>query len=111
MSFKVINWATKAQTNTPVQKLVLLLLADRAGDDGTCSLSLSKIASDACMSRRAVIMNIKKLSNLGFMSVTSRKVLMGKKSVLTSNLYRLHIDTYPLGRCDAPNSKGFKQEK
>ena len=99
MSFKAMCWAAKAQTNTPVQKLVLLLLADRAGDEGTCFPSLSRIASDACMSKSAVIRNVKKLSDIGFVSVTRRTVPMGKKKVNTSNLYLLHIDTYPLGMC------------
>lgn len=93
MSFRAMTWAAGVQTNTPTQKLILLLLADRASEEGTCYPSLNRIAFDACVSRQCVIENIKKLAAHGFISVQKRTIKSeesGNKHN-KSNIYLLHV--------------------
>lgn len=100
MSFKAMSWAAKAKTNTPVQKLVLLLLADRCSDNGVCFPSIERIADDACMSSKSVIENIKKLAAHGFISVHKNSVVRdnGIMSGGRHNVYVVHVGNYPLGK-------------
>lgn len=99
MSFRAMTWAASVKTNTATQKLVLLLLADRTGDDESCYPSLNRIADDACISRRCVIENIKKLAVHGFLSVEKRTIEHEEtgKAWNKSNLYILHVGSFPLG--------------
>lgn len=92
MSFKATTWAASVKTRTPTQKLILLLLANKTDDDGICSPSINRIADDACMSRSAVIENIKKLAANGFIDVTRRTEEDPESGAKrnASNLYRLN---------------------
>jgi len=92
MSFKAMSWAASTKTHTPIQKLILLLLADRANDDGFCFPSMKTIAEDACMSRSAVMENVKKLAAQGLINVTKRTITDEEsgKARNTSNLYHLN---------------------
>jgi len=103
MSFKAMTWAASVKTPTSTQKLILLLLADRAGDDNTCFPSLKRISNDACVSRRCVIENIKKLASNGFIAVEKRTIEAEETGTIynKSNLYLLNVGSYPLGDSDA----------
>ena len=96
MSVQAMFWALKVKTNTPTQKLILLLLADRANDKGTCFPSMSTIAKDACVSRGCVIENVKKLSALGFIDVKNRTIKNAETGTnrQTSNLYKLNLGSH-----------------
>jgi len=74
MSFKLMALAATAKTSTPTQKLILLLLADKANDDGICWPKMKTIAADACVTRQCVLENVKKLAALGFIHVKKRTV-------------------------------------
>lgn len=74
MSFKLMALAATAKTQTPTQKLILLLLADKANDDGVCWPKMKTIAADACVTRQCVLENVKKLAALGFIRVQKRTV-------------------------------------
>lgn len=82
MSFKAMTWAASVKTPTSTQKLILLLLADRAGDDNTCFPSLKRIADDSCTSKRCVIENIKKLAANGFIFVEKRTIHNEETAIL-----------------------------
>ena len=92
MSFKAMSWAASTKTHTPIQKLILLLLADRANDEGFCFPSMKTIAEDACMSRSAVMENVKKLAAQGLINVTKRTITDEEtgRARNTSNLYHLN---------------------
>ena len=67
--------ATKAtwklgKTITAIQKLLLLSLADRAGEDGECWPSLKRIMSDTNLDRHTVVDNRKILVEKGFIQMT-----------------------------------------
>jgi len=87
MSFMAMAWASKQKTGSPTKKLILLLLADRANDEGYCWPSIQSICSDCELSRDAVIRNIKRLEADGLLSVIRRK----EDGVNLPNHYKLHL--------------------
>lgn len=93
MSIKATAWAISARTRTPMQKLLLLLMANAADDEGFCDPSISTMAINACASRQGVVQNIKKLASQGFIGVTQRTFTDSRtgKSWPNSNLYHLNI--------------------
>ncbi len=115
MSFRAMTWAASVKTQTPVQKLILLLLADRANDEGFCWPSINRIADDACISRQCVIENIKKLAALGFITVTKRTIRDAENGVEKSqtNLYHLNtwvvnvVDRGVVNDIDHPSQRGL----
>lgn len=88
MSFRVMDWASKQKTGSPTRKLILLMLADRANDKGYCWPSLKTIAEDCELKKDAVIRNIKKLEDGGFLTVIRRE----KDGVSLPNHYQLNMD-------------------
>ena len=103
MSFRAMTWAASVKTQTPVQKLILLLLADRANDEGFCWPSINRIADDACISRQCVIENIKKLAALGFINVTKRTIRDAESGVEGNNTNVYHLNTGVVNIVDYPS--------
>jgi len=98
MSFRAMTWAASVKTQTPVQKLILLLLADRANDEGFCWPKMDTIAADCCMSRSCVHENVKKLAALGFILVQKRTIESEEGGRHNApNLYKLQVGAAPLG--------------
>jgi|694.fasta_scaffold17742_23 hypothetical protein len=62
---------------TAIQKLILLSLADRAGEDGECWPSIPRLEADTNLNRKTLIDNRKKLIALGLIELTGE--MMGKK--------------------------------
>ena len=88
MSFKAMAWASKQKTGNSTRKLILLLLADRANDEGFCWPSMSTVAEDCELTREAVSRNIKVLEKKGFLKIVRRK----KDGVNLPNQYYLNMD-------------------
>ncbi len=82
-----MTWASKQKTGSPTRKLILLLLADRGGDDGYCWPSLKTIAEDCELEKRSVIRNLKRLEDDGFIRIVKRKV----DGVYLQNHYVLNL--------------------
>lgn len=70
---------------TPVDKIVLLCLADRANDGGFCWPSVATIARETGVSPRGVQAALRRLRQLGLIDV--RQSAGGRMS----NVYRLHL--------------------
>jgi hypothetical protein len=66
-------WAVKQSTGSPTCKLILLLLADRANDEGMCYPSIDTIARDCELGTATVKRNIKSLAEKGFLRIERRK--------------------------------------
>lgn len=86
MQNKIIAWVwdMPVRGNT---KLVLFMLADHAGEDGTCCPGVNRLAQIGGISRSSVIRQIKKLIELGIISKEMRPN--------NSNLYQLNIHLKP----------------
>jgi len=88
MSFKAMAWAAKCRTGGSTKKLILLLLADRANDDGICWPSLATIADDAELTPECVCRNVSILEKAGFLKKKKRSGAGKYKN----NEYHLRVD-------------------
>lgn len=70
------TWKLSGQI-TAIQKLILLALADRAGEDGECWPSIKRLEADTNLNRKTLIDNRKKLIGLGLIELTGE--MKGKK--------------------------------
>ena len=83
MSHEATNWASKVRGISPMQKLVLMLMADcHNGHTRECFPSIDTLAKDSCAGRRTVIRAIHSLEAAGLISI--------KKQEGKSNRYDLH---------------------
>lgn len=93
MSSRATHWALQQTTELPVDKLVLIALADFADDNNQCFPSRKRLAAIGMCSIDTVDRSIKRLMDLGMISKTERPAERGG---LTSNCYTLHVDTASL---------------
>jgi hypothetical protein len=82
-----MNWAWR-QTLTPTLKLVLMALADSAGDQGVCWPSVSTLSKKCSVSTRTVRRSLRVLMDSGTLIAEARRRSDGSS---TSNRYRLLI--------------------
>lgn len=88
MSFQAMSWAVEKQLPAN-QKLVLLMLANFAGDHGgNCYPSHDRLAEDCGMSKTTVKECIKRLADAGLLTVIHRST----DGVNLPNYYRIHVD-------------------
>lgn len=87
MSFQAMAWAVGLKLPTR-EKFVLLMLANYASNDkGDCYPSLARLAEDTGMVNNTVIAAIKKLEDMGVLTVQRRKL----DAVNLPNVYRLNL--------------------
>lgn len=87
MSLEATQWAW-GQSLTPMQKLVLLSLSDRAGKDAVCYPSVQRLEADTGMNRKTIMEAIKALE--GFCLLTVDRGL-GRGNIYKLNLEEKHI--------------------
>lgn len=73
VSLPATQWAWRQQGLRPLHKLILLRLADRAGDDNTVWPSYSLICEDTGVDKKTVWAAIKALRDIGLISDTGRR--------------------------------------
>jgi len=86
MSFKAMAWASN-QKLPAMQKIVLLMLANRADENGVCFPSHELIAEDCGMGRSTAIRQIDSLEVDGYL-----KVVRAKKGSHQVNKYILSLE-------------------
>jgi hypothetical protein len=91
MSLKVMHWAWSL-TLAPVQKIVLLALADEANDDGFCFPSVRYLANKCSVDERTIQRVLRKLTRGQYVSIEHR---FRRDRARTSNGYRLAINDAP----------------
>ncbi len=87
MSFRCMAWASKQKTGSGTRKLVLIMLADRAGDNNKCYPSHARLAEDCDLSIDTVRRAIKQLEKDGFLKIIHRV----KDGTKLSNVYLLGV--------------------
>src|SRR5574343_1551009 len=85
MSIDATRWSWQQPVKAN-QKIVLLSLADRAGDNHDCYPSIKRLAQDCGMSRSALFANLEELEKLGLIKRINRS---SEKSGTISNIYQL----------------------
>ncbi|WP_410001761.1 helix-turn-helix domain-containing protein [Tardiphaga sp. 709] len=66
MSWQATNWATQLRVRSPIDKLCLLMLRNRADQDGVCWPSQARLADEGEMSADTVQRSLKRLEADGF---------------------------------------------
>lgn len=73
MSFRATTWAIDQRGVTALEKLVLIILADRHNNDtNRCDPSMALVAEDCGMSRASVIRCVKSLAKRGLLAIHQR---------------------------------------
>jgi hypothetical protein len=81
MSLDATRWAWKQRDITPSQKLILLSMADRAGEQHTCYPSIPRLVEDTGLNRKTVMKNIKIMAEMNLLVI--------EQGVRRSNIYTL----------------------
>jgi len=94
MSLHAMSWAREVMPEMPESikagpRLLLLLMADYANEQGVCWPSVRRLADEMACSRSTVQRAIEALVEHGIMTVVARKTPTGRQ---TSNFYRLAMD-------------------
>ncbi|KYQ80572.1 DNA-binding protein [Acinetobacter sp. NRRL B-65365] len=79
MSLDATIWAFKAAVKTSSQRLVLLALADRAGDEHKCYPSLKRLEKDTVLNRKTIIKVLDELEEGAFIKFTGKTTGNGVK--------------------------------
>lgn len=107
MSIDATRWAWKQQGISPTQKLVLLSMADRAGEDHTCWPSITRLVQDTGFSDRTIQKAIAGMEAIGLVRriATSGKVnrylLLGVSAREAESMHTAK----PLPGCDAQHAE------
>jgi DNA-binding transcriptional MocR family regulator len=92
MSWEATNWAVRQTAGSPVAKLLLLLLADRADENHSCFPSLKLLAPESESSVATVKRHLDRLRDDGLIEWTRGGVPMGQGRFGASNRYVLPVD-------------------
>ncbi|QZY44371.1 helix-turn-helix domain-containing protein [Mycolicibacterium austroafricanum] len=65
MSWKALNWAISIEVSTPIERLILVLLANRADESLSCYPSLGTLVSESRAARSTVLKALSKLEEAG----------------------------------------------
>lgn len=90
MSSRATHWALQQMTELPVDKLILIALADFADENHQCFPSRKKLAIIGMCSVDTVDRALGRLIEAGFVSKSERH---SDRGGLTSNSYTLHVET------------------
>ena len=101
MSIEALNWALATNTKTSAAKVVLLILANRANEEGKCWPGMTGIGKQACMTRRGVLNNIRKLEHMGLLSTVRQPQPL-------TNIYQLNLQSSALDALgnEVPSEQG-----
>jgi DNA-binding transcriptional ArsR family regulator len=90
MSIRALDWAWRQECVNPQEKLVLLALADHAGQDGTCYPATGSIAEKCQMSAQSVRRHLTALEARGVIEKIERR--RRKDGTLSVWIYGLKVD-------------------
>ena len=79
MSLDASIWAWKAEVESSTQRLVLLSLADRAGENHECYPSIMRMVKDTKMNRKTIIKVLDDLEQLALIKFTGELIGNGVK--------------------------------
>lgn len=107
MSVRAMSWAWSTPTDTPSERLVLLALADHAGEDGECWPGSASLAAKTGLSEGSVRRYITRLDERGILEKVERR--RRKDGTLGTWIYRLRLDVD--FRADRPDPERTKAQR
>ena len=113
MSIDATRWAWAAPVNNSSQRLVLLSLADRAGEEHTAWPSIERLAKDTVLDKKTVQKVILELINLGLVEDTGERTGPTRRvRVLKLNGVKGREDyTQNLDDANTPKNGNIKQSQ
>ena len=113
MSIDATRWAWTAPVNNASQRLVLLSLADRAGEEHTAWPSIERLAKDTVLDKKTVQKVILELINLGLVEDTGERTGPTRRvRVLKLNGVKGREDyTQNLDDANTPKNGNIKQSQ
>ena len=105
MSVKATNWAWN-QTLKPTALLVLLRLADFAGQDGRCYASYFRLTTDVNVSKNTIIKALKELQEWGYITKIKNK---RENQANATNSFILNIHIPDIDLASAETEQGLVQ--
>ena len=113
MSIDATRWAWAAPVNNSSQRLVLLSLADRAGEEHTAWPSIDRLAKDTVLDKKTVQKVILELINLGLVEDTGERTGPTRRvRVLKLNGVKGREDyTQNLDDANTPKNGNIKQSQ
>lgn len=87
MSIQALNFAFSTYGVGSSSKLLLLVLANYVGEDGTAWPSIETLARESELDKKTVLSKIKHLESSGYITVTRKH--------MKSNVYKLNMDISP----------------
>ncbi|WP_336929392.1 helix-turn-helix domain-containing protein [Acinetobacter tandoii] len=95
MSLDATIWAWRAEVDSSTQRLILLSLADRAGEDHKCYPSIMRMVKDTKMNRKTIIK---------ILDVLEAKALIKFTGMIVGNGVKVYQLLGVVGREDEPTS-------
>ena len=90
MSFEALAWGVRLKCNSPISKLVLLMICNYANEKGEAFPSQEHLAKLCQCSRRSVIRHIQELEKQNFISIRKEK-----NGAYGFNVYKLNMGLVP----------------
>ena len=90
MSWKAVDWATDADVGSPILKLILILLANKADEQFSCYPSIRTLMAESAAGRSTVLRALKTLETDGL--VTRRAQFHESGAQRSSRYYLNHPD-------------------
>lgn len=99
MSAEATTWALKKTVGHPTTKLILLILADVAGQEHSSWYGQKRLAEMAEISERSLRTHLTKLEELGLLTRVQRAASNGAR---TTDIYRLNVEAPPRKPASTP---------
>lgn len=109
MSWKAVDWATDSEVGSPILKLILILLANKADEQFSCFPSIRTLMAESGAGRSTVLRALKTLESDGLIT---RRAQFHDSGAQRSSRYYLnhpdapHLDPRPNPTLPAPIGTG-----
>ena len=95
MSVDAIRWAWGIELNSATKRLVLLALADRAGEEHTCFPSTKRVVKDTCLDRKTILKAITEMIEEGLIFDTGERKGNGVRVLKLVGVLGRENETHP----------------
>lgn len=95
MSVDATRWAWSVELDSSTKRLILLSLADRAGDEHTCFPSTKRVVKDTCLDRKTILKAITEMIEDGLIYDTGERKGNGVRVLKLVGVSGRENETHP----------------
>jgi len=107
VSIECLNFAIQAKTTRAADKLVLMLLANYAGEGGLAFPCIERLTIDSCLDRKTVLAAIKRLLAAGLITDTKKRI--GRTDSV--KIYKVNVSSPKNGTDSTQSSTVFGRKQ